>query len=66
MADDPKVFAYLRRWNGQTLQVACNFSCEPSPLMGEAVTRDELLLGNYKDAGEAETLRPWEARITLA
>ena len=66
MADDPKVFAYLRRWNGQTLQVACNFSCEPSTLMGEAVTRGELLLGNYKDAGEADTLRPWEARITLA
>ena len=66
MADDPKVFAYLRRWNGQTLQVACNFSCEPSTLMGESVTRGELLLGNYKDAGEADTLRPWEARITLA
>ena len=66
MADDPKVFAYLRRWNGQTLQVACNFSCEPSTLTGEAVTRGERLLGNYKDAGEADTLRPWEARITLA
>ena len=66
MADDPNIFAYLRRWNGQTLQVACNFSCEPSPLTGEAVTRGELLLCNYKDAGEAGTLRPWEARITLA
>ncbi len=65
MKEDRQVFAYLRRWEGKTLQVACNFSCEEAKLTGEAVTRGELLLGNYADAGEKDALRPWEARITL-
>lgn len=65
MPEDEKVFAYTRRYEGKTLLVACNFSAENAKLDREATTRGELLLGNYKEAGDADTLRPWECRVLL-
>ena len=63
MEDDPKVFAYLRSDGETTLLVACNFSGETARLDASARSRGERLLGNYDDAGEADALRPWEARV---
>ena len=63
MADDPRVFAYLRRDGEATLLVSCNFSGEAAVLDESARSRGERLLGNYEGAGEADTLRPWETRV---
>ena len=65
MPEDQKVFAYERRYEGKTLLVACNFSCGEAALDAESQTQGEWILGNYADAGEKDTLRPWEVRITL-
>ena len=65
MPEDKNVFAYTRSYEGKTLLVACNFSGEAVSLDAAAATRGELLLGNYSEAGKADTLRPYEARIAL-
>ncbi|MDO5299512.1 MAG: alpha-glucosidase [Clostridia bacterium] len=65
MPDDPQVFAYTRCDGEHTLLVACNFSGEEAKLDAQAATRGERLIGNYEDEGCADTLRAWEARVTL-
>lgn len=61
--EDEQVFAYKRRYNGETLLVISNFT-------KEMLTRDygqakgKLLLGNYNDDLNME-LRPYESKIYL-
>jgi len=63
--EDEQVFAYTRSYEGKTLLVACNFSCEDAKLEEAAQTCGEMLIGNYKEPGEKDMLRPWEVRVTL-
>jgi len=65
MKDDAQVFAYTREYEGKTLLVACNFSCEEAKLDEAACTRGEQLIANYKEEGDSGVLRPWECRVTL-
>ena len=66
LADHPQVFAYQRSWQGQRLYVICSFSAqtfdapEILPYCG-----GRLLLCNYVPDGDAQTLRPYEARVYL-
>ena len=66
LADHPQVFAYKRSWQGQRLYVICSFSAqtfdapEILPYCG-----GRLLLCNYAPDGDAQTLRPYEARVYL-
>ena len=67
LRDHPQIFAYARSWQGQRLYVICSFSDktlgapEILPYCG-----GRLLLGNYAPDGDAQTLRPYEARVYLA
>jgi oligo-1,6-glucosidase len=62
LPDDERVYAFTRRLGATELLVLANFSAEPAPVaLPEA--DGELVLGNYADAGEPLTLRPWEARV---
>ena len=63
--EDEQVFAYTRSHEGKTLLVACNFSGENAALDEAARTRGDVLIANYKDAGDCALLRPWECRVTL-
>ena len=65
MPEDRQVFAYTRQYEGKTLLVACNFSCEEAALDELAATRGEMLTANYDEPGDKTTLRPWEVRVTL-
>ena len=65
MPEDRQVFAYTRQYEGKTLLVACNFSCEEAALDELAATRGEMLAANYDEPGDKTTLRPWEVRVTL-
>ena len=66
LADHPQIFAYQRSWQGQRLYVICSFSAqtfdapEILPYCG-----GRLLLCNYAPDGDAQTLRPYEARVYL-
>lgn len=71
--DDPNVFSYLRKGDGETLLVICSFSDQetafqiPGDLSWET---SQLLIGNYDGDGDAETIRnlslkPYEARVYL-
>ena len=67
LGDHPQIFAYVRSWQGQRLYAICSFSAktfdapEILPYCG-----GRLLLGNYTPDGDAQTLRPYEARVYLA
>jgi oligo-1,6-glucosidase len=62
LPDDERVYAFTRRLGDTELLVLGNFSGEPAAVdLPEA--GGELVLGNYADAGEELTLRPWEARV---
>ena len=65
MQEDAQVFAYTRSYEGKTLLVACNFSCEEAKLDEAARTRGEMLIANYKEDGDPGVLRAWECRVTL-
>lgn len=65
MPEDRQVFAYTRQYEGKTLLVACNFSCEEAALDEPAATRGQMLAANYDEPGDKTTLRPWEVRVTL-
>ena len=68
MPEDERVFAYLRRLDGQTLGVFTNFGKEERPLSLDLGLNGELLISNYRDAPKtwsAEALRPFEARAYL-
>ncbi|GGL48827.1 alpha-amylase family glycosyl hydrolase [Sporolactobacillus putidus] len=70
--DDPDVFSYIRKGDGETLVVICSFSdqneefCLPKSLSEKS---SHLLIGNY-DKGEDHDIRkialkPFEARVYL-
>lgn len=66
MPEDAQVFAYTRCDGKHTLRVACNFSGRVAGLDAQATSRGgRLLIGNYPDAGAADSLRPWECRVEL-
>ena len=56
------VYAFTRRLGDDELLVLGNFSGEDAPVALDDLG-GELVLGNYEDAGQPDTLRPWEARI---
>jgi len=64
-AEDPQVFAYVRTWKNQRLEVFCNFSDEESAPC-TATEGAELLIANYSDTpSRTFALRPYEARVYL-
>lgn len=71
MPDHDKIYAYTRKYEGQTMIVMLNFS-DDNPvftLPSEFESRGDLLIGNYEvedggDICEVE-LRPYEARVYL-
>ncbi len=66
LAEHPSIFAYERRWNGQTLTVICSFSEETLTESAIApLCQGELLLSNYSTPQDAQVLHPYEARIYL-
>ena len=69
-ADDPYVYTYLRKGDGETLLVICNFTADVQSAEHTAEYfkqgKYERLIGNYEPEGNpAETLRPYEARVYL-
>lgn len=67
LAEHPSIFAYERRWEGQTMTVICSFS--DRELREDALAplcRGRLLLGSAGTPEELALLRPYEARIYLA
>ena len=65
MKEDEQVFAYMRRYEGKTLLVACNFSSQEARLDETAQTHGEMLIANYSEPGDPAVLRAWEVRVTL-
>ena len=65
MPQDAQVFAYTRCDGRHTLRVACNFSGGTARLSEQAASRGRRLIGNYADAGDAHSLRPWECRVDV-
>ncbi len=71
LPDDPRVYAFLRAHEGETLLVVANFSSEDAPAEvpdAEGWAGEELLLGNLEQgaaapAGPGIVLAPWEARV---
>lgn len=75
LADDDRIYAFTRRYEGTELLVVANFSAEDAeaPVPDAAAwAASELVLGNYPDTGgglpgdpdaEGLALRPWEARV---
>lgn len=64
LEDDEAIFAYARENEESRLLVICNFFGNPLPCPLKEERKDmELLIGNYQEALEPETLRPYEARI---
>ena len=66
LEEDENIFAYERTLGDQTLVVVCNFFGETieMPLMDKCKDM-QVLLGNYADMEQPESLRPYEARIYL-
>jgi len=60
LPEHPYLWCYQRNWQGQKLVVWCNLSAESQqvPLTPPA---GEWLLGNYQDAPNHSSLRPFEA-----
>ena len=66
LPDHPALFAYERRWQGQTLTVVCNFTGATvrEPSLPEMCRGEEILSNGPRDA-DPELLHPYEARMTL-
>ena len=64
--EDPDVFAYVRRWNGQKLLVAANFHGNTAAFEIPEEFRENgvRLIGNYEGTAP-ERLRPYEAVMVL-
>ena len=64
LEDDENIFAYERKTEEEKLVVVCNFYGNTVEMPLKEVCKDmELLIGNYGDMVELETLRPYEARM---
>ena len=64
LAEDPNLFVYTREWEGEKLLVACNFSQDPQAFsVPDDFRSAELLIGNYGDRPDMETVRPWETYV---
>jgi oligo-1,6-glucosidase len=70
--DDPRVYAFLRSYEEDTLLVAANFSSEEAVVEIDdagAWADAELVLGNLEEVarpcGPGLVLAPWEARVYL-
>ena len=71
LPEDPRVYAFLRAHEGDTLLVVANFSSEEAPVEvedAEGWAEAELVLGNLEQgaaapAGHGIVLAPWEARV---
>ncbi len=65
LPDDPDIYAYLRRWNGKTWLVVCNFHQKQVTFCGKG--RGRTILSNYPQPELADlqhlSLRPYEATI---
>jgi oligo-1,6-glucosidase len=66
MEDDESIFAFYRKTEEEKVFVILNFSDKQAAGIDEKVEEMELIISNYDDAGEADTLRPYEARIYKA
>ncbi|MEQ6378433.1 alpha-glucosidase [Bacillaceae bacterium S4-13-56] len=70
LRDDPKVFAYRRKTENQTLYVLCNFSNEEILLQDESerilekIQNATLLISNY-DENKHNKLQPYQASVYL-
>lgn len=66
--EDRQIFAYTRRWEGETLLVVCNLSGrEVQAELPQELAGQPLLIANMPDTRveQAMTLRPWEAFAVL-
>ena len=60
--ESDEVFAYIRTLGEKKLLVACNFTDRPVAFpVPEAFVGGRRIIGNYDDAPDADTLRPYEA-----
>lgn len=59
--DHPDVFAYERRLGARAVRVLINLRSRESAI--GALGGGGVAVGNYPESGQADTLRPWEARI---
>lgn len=67
LPEDEEIFAYHRTDDSQTLTVICNFYGNERRIDADSLVPkgSRLLLSNYKDMEEADSLRPYEARMYL-
>ncbi|TMN22544.1 alpha,alpha-phosphotrehalase [Lentibacillus cibarius] len=68
LEDDERIFAYKRRWNGETLLVVSNFYGENATVSMDMdrTTNAHVLLSNYPDTNhtfEKLVLRPYESIV---
>ena len=61
---NPTVYAYTREWNGKKFLVMLNFSEQNATYsVGIDLSKAEVKIHNYEDAGKAGMLRPFEAVV---
>ncbi len=61
---NPTVYAYTREWNGKKFLVLLNFSEQNATYsVGIDLSKAEVKIHNYEDAGKAGMLRPFEAVV---
>ena len=66
--DDPQLFAFTRRHDGEELRVVANFSgdaAEVPPRLQRATADSPVVLANVEEPHDSTTLEPWEARVFL-
>ncbi len=62
--NNPTVYAYTREWNGKKFLVLLNFSEQNATYsVGIDLSKAEVKIHNYEDAGKAGMLRPFEAVV---
>ncbi|MBD7994530.1 alpha-glucosidase [Arthrobacter sp. Sa2CUA1] len=62
-ANHPHLFAFRRTLDAVEWLVLANVSSGGLELPADLSIPGELILGNYAEPGEADLLRPWEARV---
>lgn len=65
LAAHPHIYAYFRSQDERQVLVLCNLSAETQQIDAQDLSlgKRALLLSNYPQEGERQTLRPYEARI---